>query len=507
MFLFSGSPSRKKKMTRGAMEFEELVKLVRDGLMVRTDSRQVQQGECFVAMPGVAVRGIDYIPMALGKGAAYIVAPEDARDLVAPVAEDDAVVCYVENTAKALGELARAHFHTDELDMKLVAITGTNGKTTTSYIIEHLLASAGLKVGVLGTVTYRWPGFSIDAKLTTPDCWMIHELLSNMHKADVDAAVMEVSSHALDQYRVAGLDFDVAVISNLTQDHLDYHGDLESYFRAKAKLFTEYPNLDKCCVINFDDPYCRRLLSECENIIGYGIGDPGASDKTSLQGRISSSTRDGLTLECGFKGKTWEVKSDLIGEHNAMNLLAAQAVGLCLGLNCKDMRYLSEFKGIPGRLERVENTRGLHVFVDYAHTPDALLNVQKTIKALNFERLITVFGCGGNRDRAKRPLMGEAVARYADVAVLTSDNPRDEEPLDIMDDARAGLKGCPMIIENPDRQQAINIAIREMNENDALLVAGKGHEDYQVLKDITLHFSDVEAVQKAIETEKGEPDA
>lgn len=486
-------------MTCGEMDFNQLLDVVRDGLMVRTDSRAVQQGECFVAMPGVAVRGIDFIPMAINNGARYIVAPEESRDLVAPVAEDEVVVCYVENTARAFGELACAYFGTDKLDMKLVAITGTNGKTTTSYIIEHLLAEAGRKVGVLGTVTYRWPGFSVDAKLTTPDCWMIHELLANMHKADVDAVVMEVSSHALDQYRVAGLDFDVAVISNLTQDHLDYHGDMEAYFRAKAKLFTEYPAEDKCCVINFDDPYCRRLIDECENAIAYGLGDPGESDKSSLRGRILSSTGKGLTLECGFKGKTWQVESPLIGQHNAMNLLAAQAVGLCLGLNCKDMRKLNNFAGVPGRLERVPNDRGLHVFVDYAHTPDALVNVQKTLKNLDFDRLITVFGCGGNRDRAKRPLMGHAVAKYADVAVLTSDNPRNEKPEAIMDDARPGLKGCPMVLENPDRQTAINMAIREMNQNDVVLIAGKGHETYQVLDDVTLHFSDSEAVLKAME--------
>jgi len=506
MFLFSGSPSRKKKMTHGAMDFNELVKLVRAGLMVRTDSRQMQQGECFVAMPGTAVRGIDYIPMALQKGAKYIVAPKDARDLVAPVAEDEAVVCYVENTAKALGELARAYFKTDELDMKLVAVTGTNGKTTTSYIIEHLLAAAGRKVGVLGTVTYRWPGFSIDAKLTTPDCWMIHELLANMAKADVDAAIMETSSHALDQYRVAGLDFDVAVISNLTQDHLDYHGDMETYFNAKAKLFTEYPHQDKCCVINFDDPYCRRLLNKCENAIGYGFGDPVSSDKHTLRGRVLSCDRHGLKLECGFKGKTWEIDSGLMGQHNAMNLLAAQAVGLCIGLNCKDMRKLNEFKGVPGRLERVENEQGLHVFVDYAHTPDALINVQKALRSLDFDRLITVFGCGGDRDRTKRPIMGRAVAEYADVAVLTSDNPRSEDPVAIMDDARPGLKGAAMVMEDPDRQEAITMAVREMTPNDVLLIAGKGHEDYQVLKDVTLHFSDAEAVQQAIATIKGEQD-
>jgi len=199
MFLFSGSHSdRKKDKEAGEMEFQTLLKKVKKGLMVRTDSREVQKGDCFVAMPGTAVRGIDYIPGALTKGAQYVVVPENARDLIAPVVKEKAVVVYVENTAAALGELARAYFQVEQRDIKLVGITGTNGKTTTSYIIEHLLASSGLKVGVLGTVNYRWPGFEMAAPLTTPDCWMLHELLFNMKKADVDVAIMEVSSHALD---------------------------------------------------------------------------------------------------------------------------------------------------------------------------------------------------------------------------------------------------------------------------------------------------------------------
>ncbi len=251
MFLFSGSPSEKKA---GVMQFETLLKKAKKGLVVRTDSRKVQPGECFVAMPGTAVRGLDYIPSALDHGAKYVVAPESARDLVAPVVESRALAVYVENPAVALGQLARNHFHLMDRDLKLVGITGTNGKTTTTYIIEHLLKSAGLKVGVLGTVNYRWPGFEMDAPLTTPDCWMIHELLYNMKKADVDVAVMEVSSHALDQYRVAGLEFDAAILTNVTQDHLDYHGDMETYFQAKRKLFTEYLKGNKAGVLNYNAP-------------------------------------------------------------------------------------------------------------------------------------------------------------------------------------------------------------------------------------------------------------
>ena len=506
MFLFSGSPSD-KKAKRGVMEFKTLLKKAKKGLVVRTDSRKVQPGECFVAMPGTSVRGIDYIPAALDKGAKFIVAPESARDLVAPVVESRAVAIYHQNPAVALGELARAHFQLLDRDLKLVGITGTNGKTTISYIVEHLLASAGLKVGVLGTVNYRWPGFEMEAPLTTPDCWMIHELLYNMKKADVDVAVMEVSSHALDQYRVAGLDFDAGILTNITQDHLDYHGDMETYYRAKAMLFKDYPRPRKANILNYNDPYGRRILKECESGIGYGIGDISivkheVGDKPMVQGRILSLTGKGMEIETSFKGKSWVINSPLIGAFNAMNLLAAQAVGLQLGLNCKDMRKLKDFPGVPGRLERVMNDAGLDIFVDYAHTPDALDNVQLTLKGLDFKRLITVFGCGGDRDTAKRPIMGRAVARYADIAVMTSDNPRSEKPEAIMDDIRPGLAKASRVIEHPDRQTAINMAIKEMRAGDVLLIAGKGHEDYQQIAGETIHFSDHEAALKAIEALK-----
>ena len=501
MFLFSGSPSEKKA---GVMEFKTLLKKAKKGMIVRTDSRKVQDGDCFVAMPGTAVRGIDYIPSALDRGAKYVVAPASARDLVAPVVESRALAVYHDNPAVALGELARAHFQLMDRDLKLVGITGTNGKTTTSYIIEHLLAAAGVKVGVLGTVNYRWPGFQMDAPLTTPDCWMIHELIYNMKKADVDVAIMEVSSHALDQYRVAGLDFDAGVLTNVTQDHLDYHGDMETYFTAKSKLFTHFPREDKANVLNYNDPYGRRILTQCEGGIGYGIGDTSivtheVGDKPMVQGRILSLTGQGMKIETSYKGKSWEIESPLIGAFNAMNLLAAQAVGLQLGLNCKDMRRLKDFPGVPGRLERVINDAGLDIFVDYAHTPDALENVQHTLKGLDFKRLITVFGCGGDRDRTKRPLMAQAVARYADVAVLTSDNPRREDPVAIMDDIRPGLAKATRVIEHPDRQTAISMAVAEMEPGDVLLIAGKGHEDYQIINGETIHFSDNEAALRAIE--------
>ncbi|NDV18891.1 UDP-N-acetylmuramoyl-L-alanyl-D-glutamate--2,6-diaminopimelate ligase [Pseudodesulfovibrio sp. JC047] len=505
MFLFSGSHSGKEKdEERGVMEFETLLKEAKKGLVVRTDSRKIQEGECFVAMPGTAVRGLDYIPNALDNGARYIVAPKEARDLVAPVVEKKALAVYVDNPAIALGELARTHFHRMDRNVKLVGITGTNGKTTTTYIIEHLLASAGLKVGVLGTVNYRWPGFQIEASLTTPDCWMIHELIFNMKKDDVDVVLMEVSSHALEQYRVAGLDFNAGVFTNLTQDHLDYHGDMETYFKAKAKLFTDYPLDSKVNITNYNDPHGRRLLSECPGAIGYGIGDIAAvqnevGDHPMIQGRIVSMDGQGIELETAYKGKSWTIHSPLIGSFNAMNLMAAQAVALQLGLNCKQMRALKDFPGVPGRLERVINDHGLDVFVDFAHTPDALENVQRTLKSLDFKRLITLFGCGGDRDRTKRPIMGQAVARYADVAVLTSDNPRSEDPVAILDDIRPGLAGVPKIIEHPDRRTAIAMALEEMEPGDVLLIAGRGHEPNQKINGEMIPFLDTHVTAELLE--------
>lgn len=499
MFLFSSSPSNRRKAKRNEetdMSWLELLDRVRAGLMVRTDSRLITPGEVFAAMPAAGDKRDGFIADAVARGAEFVVADGP----VAPEVLGGAALIERPDAPEALGELAKAYFKTGQAVMKIIGVTGTNGKTTTSYLIEHILASAGLKVGLLGTVAYRWPGFSLDASLTTPGCWQLHELFANMEKSDVDVAVMEVSSHALDQNRVAGLEFDAAVLTNVTQDHLDYHGDMETYFRAKSRLFHECPRPDKRCVLNWDDPYGRRLLADTHPSLGYGLTDAPLGD-TSLAGTILSCTGKGLRLRMSYKGKTWELDSPLVGAHNAQNLLAAQAACLSLGLSCKEVRRLSEFKGVPGRLERVDNDRGLPVFVDYAHTPDALVNVQKTLRALDFDRLITVFGCGGNRDRSKRPLMAKAVAEYADVAVLTSDNPRFEDPLAIMDDARPGLsQGGRTIetVEDPDRYRALCKAVGIMRPGDVLLVAGKGHETYQQVGGRKLPFSDVEAVRRAI---------
>ena len=383
--------------------------------------------------------------------------------------------------------------------MQVIGVTGTNGKTTVAYLLEGLLSACGRKVGVLGTVAYRWPGASIEANLTTPGCWRLHELFAQMSQAGVDTVVMETSSHALHQKRVAGLEFDAAALTNLTQDHLDYHHDFEAYYQAKKLLFGTYPRLDKHKAANADDPYGMRLLSEFPDALGFTLkGAQAASGNTMLRGDLVECTPRGLTLRMEWEGKCWSLKSGLVGAHNASNLLAAQAVALGLGLGPADMQPLAPFTGVPGRLERVHNDRGLDIFVDYAHTPDALLNVQRALRDAGFKRLITVFGCGGNRDRAKRPLMAQAVAELADVAVLTSDNPRFEDPLEIINDVRPGLAKAKEAVEEPDRYAALCKAVGLMRPGDALLVAGKGHESYQLINGVKHPFSDVEAVGRAI---------
>lgn len=471
--------------------WKKLLQLSASKVNVRTDSRTVEAGDIFVAIPGPKLDGAKFIPQAVANGAKYVLTCSDIKECGATIVRHP-------DPAEALGQLARAYFKTGEHKLKIVGITGTNGKTTVSYLIEHLLSSAGMKVGVLGTVAYHWPGFRVDAPLTTPDCWTLHNFMAKMEADGVDVAVMEVSSHALHQNRVAGLEFDCAVLTNVTQDHLDYHGDMESYFKAKSLLFKSCPKKGKRAVINYDDPYGKRLLKEYSPSTGFGLTAPYESGADLLHGEMVSCTGSGLHLKMTFKGESWAIDSDLIGRHNGSNLLAAQGVGLYFGLKADDMKKFSSFHGVPGRLERVRNDQGLNIFVDYAHTPDALDNVLSTLNELNFNRVITIFGCGGDRDRTKRPLMGQTVCAKTDIAVMTSDNPRTEDPEAILDDIRPGLSAETELIEEVDRAKAIRKAIKIMKSDDVLLIAGKGHETYQIVGTTKHHFSDSEEVLKAI---------
>lgn len=485
-------------------------------LELRTDSRKVRTGDVFVALPpavpGQPDRRAEYIRMALENGASCIVtSQEEAAKLGIDLVADTREWCLTQDTRAELGALAGAYFGTEALKLPVIGVTGTNGKTTCAYLLEHLYRSKGLAAGVLGTISYRWPGHAQPAPLTTPDCLTIHRSLAAMRDAGASAAIMEVSSHSIDQKRIAGIPYSAAAFTNLTQDHLDYHKTMESYFQAKRALFADFPLADKRMVVNADDEYGRRLLDEFPQALGVGI-------RYSLAGRpflladILKADTSGLELHFSWQDERkerlgWRLHSPLVGLHNASNLLVVSGLALSLGFAPEDLLCFSNFMGVPGRLERIPTPSGgdpqlpgsgTGVFVDYAHTPDALVRVLDALRQARFKRLITVFGCGGDRDRTKRPLMGEAVASRSEVVIVTSDNPRTENPEAIIDDVMPGLAQAHELHRETDRRKALELAVSLLRPGDALLVAGKGHEDYQIIGTEKHHFSDQEILKELL---------
>lgn len=478
------------------------------------DSRRVSPGCVFVAMNGTTTDGGRFIPDAIAADAGFIVCERHLAKTVT-----GAVPVPVENPRAALASLAAALHNTAALPFTLVGVTGTNGKTTVTYLLEHLFRQKGTAAGVIGTIAQRWPGHEAEAAMTTPDCVELHAMLADMAGAGVTLAAMEVSSHALDQSRVAEIPFGGAVFTNLTQDHLDYHQTFEAYYAAKARLFLDLARADKTMAVCIDDKWGQRLAADIlnrhgqnANLITFGFDRQGLKpcrwqSSRHLTGQILESSRAGLHLRMTCSGTAgldlaWEIRSPLVGAFNAENLLAAQAIGLGLGFLPEDFLCFETFQGVPGRLERIPNDRGLDVFVDYAHTPDALVNVLNALRNAGFQRIVCVFGCGGNRDRTKRPLMGEAVAQGADIAVLTSDNPRHEDPQAIIADVMPGLTQHPgmacEVIAEPDRRRAMARAMERLRPGDALLVAGKGHETTQQIGDVKHPFSDQQTLRELL---------
>jgi len=459
---------------------------VASGANVRTHSGSVEQGDVFVAMPGLQRHGVEFVPDALDRGAGYVVTDRE----VPSRARDFSGCLRVEDVRDALAELAGIRFGTADLDLSLIGVTGTNGKTTICYLLEHLLSHAGRNVGLLGTISYRWPGHEENAGLTTPDCLRMHELLARMSRDGADTVCMEVSSHGLEQKRVAGLRFNVALFTNISPEHLDYHGDMEHYFNSKSLLFTEYLDPQGTAVLNLDDPHGRQLAGNCSHGLGYSLEGNTEDQDTVLRAELQRADRQGLVLRMRYAGRSWSLRSPLIGRHNASNLLAVQAVGLALGLSEEVFSCLEHFNGVPGRLEWVENEPGLHIFVDYAHSPDALENILAALTDLDYSRMLVVFGCGGDRDRSKRAEMGRVVSKYADVAFLTSDNPRSEDPERIMDQVEPGLDEAVELVRDGDRERAIHRAVDSLGPKDVLLIAGKGHESFQEVHGQRLPFND-----------------
>lgn len=472
------------------MNFETVLDLLRSGTGLRTHSGAVAPGDVFVALAGTRVDGARYIGDAVSRGARVVIHGPGVD-----VSGFQGVTCLaVPSPEQALGVLARAASGTESGLPVIVGVTGTNGKTTTAHLIHYLLSENGSPAGLIGTVRCSWPGVDEPATMTTPDCLSLHGIVGRMTRDGVQSVVMEVSSHALDQQRTAGLPIEVGVFTNLTQDHLDYHGDMQTYFDAKARLFLDGPARCARGLVNVDDQYGRRLKTLRPDLMSFGLDSADAD----LRAKILDAGTWGMNLGIEFGEEKWQFGTALVGRHNAYNLLSAVGAGRLLGLGFDQCACLARAKGAPGRLERVPNSRGLHIFVDYAHTPDALEKVSSALKEMGFARLITVFGCGGDRDASKRPLMGQAVARHADVVVVTSDNPRTEDPESILDQIEPGLASARQVLREADRRKAIALALECMTPADALLIAGKGHEDYQIIGTEKSHFSDFEVVRECL---------
>ncbi len=456
------------------------------------DSRTVKPGWLFVAVAGDRVDGTEFITEAVSKGAVAVVFENTLR-LGAGV-----VHVQVQRARRALAEIANAYFGNLSSEMRVIGITGTNGKTTTAFMIRDILRDGGFLPGLLGTVAYEHGGRSIPASRTTPEAPDIHALFQQMKASGCDSVVMEVSSHAIALQRVHGIAFSTTVFTNLTQDHLDFHKDMDTYFNVKAELFQSMERRhDRAAVINIDDPWGRKLVEERKldaDVVTYGF-----SERAMVCASDARIDAHGTCFEVSTPWGDARIGMQLLGRFNIHNALAALAAGGLAGVELARMaRTLENIQSIPGRLELVPNRKGKKVFVDYAHTDDALKNVLATLREICKGRLVVVFGCGGNRDRGKREKMGRVAAALADYSIVTSDNPRNEDPGAIAADILRGFDRPEQFEVMLDRRVAIEKGIRAIGRKDILLVAGKGHESYQETKGAIVPFDDRETVREIL---------
>jgi UDP-N-acetylmuramoyl-L-alanyl-D-glutamate--2,6-diaminopimelate ligase len=463
---------------------------------VAADSRRVRPGDCFVAVPGFRTDGRAHVPEAVQRGATVVVTEGEPIDGLA------VTQVLVPSARRAVARLAAALHGHPSRHLTLVGITGTNGKTTTSYLVEALLRERGLETGLLGTIHYRVGRQERPAGQTTPEALDIQSMLAEMLAEGVRGVAMEVSSHALALARVEGLEFDVAVFTNLTQDHLDFHGTLEAYRDAKRRLFEQLARSRKpapTAVVNADDPAGEAMVAGLPvATVTYGL-----SPRAGVRAAAHASSLGGIRMTVDTPRGRLELASPLIGEHNVLNLLGAVGAGLALGLAPDAIaRALGAVQGVPGRFEQVRSGQPFLVVVDYAHTPDALERVLVTARKLTPGRLAAVFGCGGDRDRGKRPIMGEIAARLADRVWVTSDNPRSERPEAILEDVLVGVRRVTADparhAAEPDRGAAIRAALRWARAGDTVVLAGKGHETYQIIGADVLPFDDREVARHAL---------
>jgi len=453
------------------------------------DSRRVQPGFLFFAFPGARADGREFAWQAVEKGAIAVLS-----ELPAPPGFAGRWM-EVEHGRQALALAARNFYRNPAERLKLTGVTGTNGKTTTTFLIDAVLRSAGMTTALVGTIEYRLAGEVRPAVNTTPESLDLYRLFDELERAGGTHATMEVSSHALALGRVYGITFHTAVFTNLTRDHLDFHRTMEDYFAAKRLLFAPVgAPAPPWTVINFDDAYGRQI-GPSPHTLRYGF-----EDGADLRGSSLEMNFDGLRFTVEHAGARIRLASPLVGKFNAYNILAACGAALSYGLDWPTIQQaIANSPRVPGRFESVQQGQPFLIVVDYAHTDDALRNVISVARELHPKRVITLFGCGGDRDRTKRPLMAQAAAQASDYVVLTSDNPRSEDPLGIMNDALVGLRrfDTPHAIE-PDRAKAIRVALNEAQDGDIVILAGKGHETYQALKDRVIHFDDREVARDVL---------
>ncbi len=458
----------------------------RDIVALRANSAGIQPGDAFIALKGSITDGHIFIPDAVKAGAEVIICNNHGY-----VAPSGTTTIEVPDTGDALQVLLPVLYpHAQEVS--LTGITGTNGKTTTTYLIESVLKASGMCPGVVGTINMRYADVSIASSLTTPGPLDMFERLEAMKRSGVDACIMEVSSHALDQDRLAGLFFDYAIFTNLSQDHLDYHRDMDTYFLAKRKLFGGYLRGD--AVINIDDPYGRKLAGELKRPVTYGRSPDALIRATTLV-----SISQGLKVVLSTPEGPISLTSSLLGDINVYNIMAAVALCRAMGIETQTViRGIGALKRVPGRMEPVENPYGRNIIIDYAHTPAALQTALESAKGLSRGRLISIFGCGGDRDQAKRPMMGKIASALSDLVIVTSDNPRTEDPQTIIEDILSGMTDTGHVLVEPDRRDAIRLGISSARPEDCLIIAGKGHEDYQIIGKVKKPFDDKVCVQQSL---------
>lgn len=489
------------------MEIEEMVGP--EGLVISAlccDSRQVERGSLFFALPGTKLDGLHYVPEALAKGASAIVAESRPEQI-----PEDCALILVKNVRRSMALAANYYYHQPSAGIPVIGVTGTNGKTTITYLLESILKQAGYSPAVFGTVDYRLGEVRVSSSHTTPESVDLLRMMADFRGQGADALILEVSSHALEQHRADGVDFDVAVFTNLTPEHLDYHGDLNGYFSSKRRLFSDLLGNGRA-VLNLDDEFGRRLLGEFPGSCSFG------QDSADISVQQVSLGRDGIKGTFSTPVGEVEIDSSLIGSFNVSNLLAVVAAAATLGLPPAQIAEgVVASPQVPGRVERVSNDLDILALVDYAHTGDALEQVLKTLSQLDARKLVTVAGCGGDRDPSKRPVMAAAAVNYSDLTILTSDNPRTEDPLAILRQMQegalaAGATECRLtdfdkhsgkvFVVIPDRREAIRFAVKYAQAGDLLLVAGKGHEDYQILGHEKVHFDDREELKIAMDSAK-----